>query len=201
MTAPAPPGEGTRRELARVRADLHAARRQQAQAAIYYAATPDGAAETYRRYELTAEPADRAALQATYLAGLHAASQEYEQRLIRGSATDRDGYLQALPVGDFANPVARTLIAHRVMATYRSGPAAIASESAIVHLMLLESDNVTRRRARVAAPAPLGVVAATLADIITTAYSQPTTRARIVEFLGTAAADELQHALTPTDHR
>lgn len=200
MTAPAPPDEHTRRELARVRAELHTARRQQAQAAIDYASTPDGAAETYRRYELTADPTERAALQATYLAGLHAASQEYEQRLARGSATDRDGYLQAIPVGDFTNPVTRTLITHRVMATYRSGPAAIASESAIVHLMVLESDNITRRRARVAAPAPLGVVTATLADIITTACREPATRARLIEFLG-PAADELPHALTSTGHR
>lgn len=201
MTAPAPADERTRRELAHVRAELHAARRQQAEAAIDYASTPDGAAETYRRYELTADPADRAALQATYLAGLHAASQEYEQRLARGSATDRDGYLQAIPVGDFTNPVAQTLIAHRVMATYRSGPAAIAAESAIVHLMLLEPDNTTRRRARVAAPAPLGVVTATLADIIATACNEPAARARITEFLGPPAADQLQHALTQADHR
>ncbi|QFS94592.1 hypothetical protein FIV07_27855 (plasmid) [Mycobacterium sp. THAF192] len=192
--------EHTRGELARVRAELQAARRQLAQAAIDYAATPDGAAETYRRFELATDPAQRSSLQETYLAGLQSASQEYEQRLARGAATDRDGYLQVIAVGDFASPVTRALITHRIMATYRSGPAALASQKATVHLMLLEPDDITRRRTRVSTPAPLGVVAATLADIITTAWGDTATRTRLTDFLGNAA-ESLDRALTALDRR
>ena len=193
-------GDGLRaqqlKELARVRSQLAVARRQQAQAAVEYASTPDGAAETFRRYELAATEAERDELRNTYLAGLQLASQEYEQRVARGSATARDGHLQTVQVGAFTDPVARALIAHRVMATYRSGPAAMTAGSVTMHLFVLLPDGVNRRRARITTPAPLGTVTATLADVIATAWADKATRVRITDLVGPTAATDLDAAIT-----
>lgn len=183
-------------ELANVRRELAQARRDLATAAVEYASTPAGAAETYRRYELAPAGAERDTLRATYLTGLEMAAQEYEIRCVRGSASDRDGYLQTLPIGSFDDPVARALITHRVMATYRSGPAALDSGAVSVHLLRLLPDGTTRRRARLTASAELGTVAATLADIVADAWDAETTRARLMEFLGRSAVDAVTAAVS-----
>jgi hypothetical protein len=188
-------------ELANIRRQLAQARRELAAAAVEYASTPDGAAETYRRYELASVGNERDTLRATYLAGLAMAAQEYEDRRARGSASDRDGYLQALPVGSFENPIARALVAHRVMATYRSGPVAMNTGAVSVHLLRLLPDETTRRRARLTASAELGTVAVSLADIVADAWEAETTRARLADFLGRSALDDVQAAVSARGRR
>ncbi|EUA65492.1 hypothetical protein I553_10789 [Mycobacterium xenopi 4042] len=91
--------EQKRRELAEVRRQLGAARERLRRAAIEYAATPDGAAEMFRRYELADDEQYRRVLRVTYLAGLAAAAEEYEQRCALGNQTQYDGPLEAIPVG------------------------------------------------------------------------------------------------------
>lgn len=170
--------------LADIRQQLAQARRELASAAVQYASTPDGAAETYRRYELAAPGPVRDTLRTTYLNGLEMASEEYEERRARGSASARDGYLHTVPVGDFADPITGLLIGHRVMGTYRSGPWAVTVGAVEIHLLRLLPDGVTRWRIRVAAPAELGCVGAPLADILTQAWQQTDGPARLEKFLG-----------------
>ncbi|OWM07850.1 hypothetical protein B7435_07130 [Mycolicibacterium peregrinum] len=184
------------KELIDVRRALAEARRQERAAAVEYAATPDGAAETYRRFELASTESERAELQEIYLAGLDLASQEYIQRQERNAASARDGDLQVVPVGEFTDPVSRLLISQRVMATYRSGPAALSSGTVTVNLLILLPDSVTRRRTRLSAHADLGVITGSLADIITTAWRDAKARARISELIGAAASNDLAAAIT-----
>lgn len=184
------------KELIDVRRALAEARRQERAAAVEYAATPDGAAETYRRFELASTEPERAELQEIYLAGLDLASQEYIQRQERNAASARDGDLQVVPVGEFTDPVARALISQRVMATYRSGPAALSSGNVTVNLLILLPDSVTRRRARLSVHADLGIITGSLADVITTAWRDTKTWARISELIGAAASRDLAAAIT-----
>ncbi|MCA2249766.1 hypothetical protein JF729_18475 [Mycobacterium intracellulare] len=183
--------------LADIRRQLAQARRELATAAVEYASTPDGAAETYRRYELAAPGPDRDVLRATYLSGLEMASHEYEERRSRGSASVRDGYLHTVPVGDFADPITQLLVRHRVMGTYRSGPWAVTGGVVEIHLLRLLPDGATRWRARVAAPAELGCVDTSLADILTQAWQQTDGSARLEKFLG----PDLIAGLTAELHR
>lgn len=158
--------------LADIRRQLAQARRELAAAAVEYASTPDGAAETYRRYELTIPGSERDVLRTTYLRGLELAGQEYEERCARGSASDRDGYLHTVPVGNLADPMAQLLVRHRVMGTYRSGAGAVDGGVVEIHLLRLLPDGATRRRARVSAPAELGCVDTPLTEILTRAWQK-----------------------------
>ncbi|MDA3642182.1 hypothetical protein [Mycobacterium xenopi] len=176
------------RELAEVRRQLGAARERLRRAAIEYAATPDGAAEMFRRYELADDEQYRRVLRVTYLAGLAAAAEEYEQRCALGNATQYDGPLEAIPVGDLGDPVARTLVEQRVMGSLRNGPSVIDSGQVVVWLLRLMSDGRTRKRLRLVCDADLGVFAPTLAQVVRGALADPQTRQRVVEFVGPEVA-------------
>ena len=176
--------ERQRRELAEVRRQLGAARKRLRQAAIEYAATPDGAAEMFRRYELADDEQYRRVLRVTYLAGLAAAAEEYEQRCALGNATQYDGPLEAIPVGGCQDPLARALVEQRVMGSLRNGPSVIESGRVVVWLLRLMADGRTRRRLRIVCDAELGVFAPTLAQVVERALADPRTRERVVEFVG-----------------
>ena len=176
------------RELAAVRRQLGAARARLRRAAVEYAATPDGAAEMFRRYELADDEQYRRVLRVTYLAGLAAAAEEYEQRCALGNQTEADGPLEAIPVGDFADPVARALVEQRVMGSLRNGPAVIESGQVVVWLMRLRPDARTRKRLRIVCASELGVFAPTLAQVVVAALADPRTRERVVEFVGPEVA-------------
>ncbi len=176
--------ERQRRELAEVRRQLGAARERLRRAAIEYAATPDGAAEMFRRYELADDEQYRRVLRVTYLAGLAAAAEEYEQRCALGNATQYDGPLEAIPVGDFQDPLARALVEQRVMGSLRNGPSVIESGTVVVWLLRLMPDGRTRRRLRIVCDAELGVFTPTLAQVVAGALADPHTRERVVEFVG-----------------
>ncbi|ORB76802.1 hypothetical protein [Mycobacterium timonense] len=180
--------EQKRRELAEVRRQLGAARERLRRAAIEYAATPDGAAEMFRRYELADDEQYRGVLRATYLAGLAAAAEEYEQRCALGNQTQYDGPLEAIPVGDFADPLARALVEHRVMGSLRNGPSVIESGQVVVWLLRLMPDGRIRKRLRIVCDAEPGVFAPTLAQVVAGALGDPRTRERVVDFVGPEVA-------------
>ncbi|KMV21771.1 hypothetical protein H7I87_13320 [Mycobacterium timonense] len=180
--------EQKRRELAEVRRQLGAARERLRRAAIEYAATPDGAAEMFRRYELADDEQYRRVLRATYLAGLAAAAEEYEQRCALGNQTQYDGPLEAIPVGDFADPLARALVEHRVMGSLRNGPSVIESGQVVVWLLRLMPDGRIRKRLRIVCDAEPGVFAPTLAQVVAGALGDPRTRERVVDFVGPEVA-------------
>lgn len=178
------------RRLTQVRAQLATARRVRDEAAALYASTPDGAAETYRRYEL-ATGTDKQRLRDLYLAGLALADTEYQRRVALGNATPGDGPLQIIPVGDMNDPTAQSLIAHRMMGTLRNGPDLAATETARVTLLRLAPDSRTRTRLTITAPAPFGIITDTLTRIITTTAKQPKYVARLHKFLGHTATESL----------
>lgn len=177
---------GVERELARIRAQLDKARGIAGEKAIEYAATPDGAAETYRRYELTSG-AEQERLRAVSLAGLAMSDEEYQRRVQLGNASAHDGPLQVIAAGPLDSDPVRVLIAHRVMGTLRSGPDLAASQCARIQLMRLAPDGRTRYRLAVTYPAPFGIFTATLAEVVTAVATQGAVRGRLVEFLGAPA--------------
>jgi hypothetical protein len=180
------------RRLTQVRAQLATARRARDEAAALYASTPDGAAETYRRYEL-ATGTNKHRLRDLYLAGLALADTEYQRRVALGNATPGDGPLQIIPVGDLNNPTARALLEHRIMGTLRNGPDLAATETARVTLLRLAPDSRTRTRTRltITVPAPFGITTDTLTEIITTTARHPKDAARLRKFLGSTATESI----------
>ena len=179
--------EAARRE---VQTELEAARRKADAAAIAYASTPDGAAETYRRFEMAADQTTRKELKSTCLAGLAMANQEYLQRQSLGNAGPNDGPLEVIPTGSLTEPIEpliRALIEQRIMGTYRSSTTAFDTERVQATLMRLEPDGKTRHRLRIQTPAPSGIFTATLAEVITNAFTDTTTHTRLLGFFGDAA--------------
>lgn len=182
-----PTREELLRELDKVQAKLDKARRRRDADAIAYASTPDGAAETFRRYELTRDDTERKALKTTYLSGLAMAGEEYEERLTRGNAGDTDGPLAVIPVGSFRDPLAKALVEQRIMATFRNSPASMETNTVTLTLLRLLPDLQTRKRLRLDVAAELGVLAEDLADVIATAWTDPATQKRLRGFLDDAA--------------
>ncbi|SHU64401.1 Uncharacterised protein [Mycobacteroides abscessus subsp. abscessus] len=182
------------RDLTRIRAQLEKARDQKHESAITYASTPDGAAETYRHYELSAAK-DKPRLREIYLSGLAMSAEEYAKRRELGNASTNDGPLQAIPAGDFTNPITAVLISHRIMGTYRNPPASEAPNSVQISLMRLEPDDTTRRRMRLTVPTEMGLFTNTLAEVVINARRDPKTWPRLRTFLGADAATALEQAL------
>lgn len=195
-----PTREELLRELDKVQAKLDKARRRREADAIAYASTPDGAAETFRRYELARDNQERKALKTTYLSGLAMAGEEYEERLTRGNAADNDGPLAVVPVGSLRDPLAKTLVEQRIMATYRNSPASMDNNIVTVTVLRLLPDGQTRKRLRIDTPAELGVLTADLADVIATAWNDPTTQKRLRAGLDDAA-DLVAAAITARGHQ
>jgi hypothetical protein len=191
-----PTREELLRELETVQAKLNKARRRRDADAIAYASTPDGAAETLRRYELARDDDERKSLKTTYLSGLAMAGEEYEERLNRGNAGDNDGPLAVIPVGSFRDPLTKTLVEHRIMATFRHTPASLDTNTVTITLLRLLPDQQTRKRLRLDTTAELDV----LADVITTAWTDPATQKRLRAFLGDAA-EPIDTAIQQRDHR
>ncbi|KAA1250207.1 hypothetical protein F0Q45_11025 [Mycobacterium simiae] len=188
------------RELDKVQAKLDKARRRRDADAIAYASTPDGAAETFRRYELARDDQERTTLKTTYLSGLAMAGEEYEERLTRGNAGDNDGPLAVIPAGSFRDPLAKALVEQRIMATFRNTPASVDTNTVTVTLLRLLPDQHTRKRFRIDTTAELGVLTADLADVIATAWSNPATQKRLRHFLEDAA-EAIATAIQQRDNR
>ena len=183
-------------ELAKVRDQLAKARKRRDRDAIIYSSTPDGAAETYRRLELTprSNSVERAQLKATYLAGLAMAGQEHQERARRGNAGSNDGPLAVLPVGDLADPVVKPLVEHRIMGTFRNSTEAMETGRVTVTLLrLLPSQE--RKRVRLDVDADLGVLTASLAEVIATAWAEKAAQKRLRAFLDEDAAAAVQAAV------
>lgn len=195
-----PAREELLRELDKVQAKLDKARRRRDADAIAYASTPDGAAETFRRYELTRDEQQRKTLKTTYLSGLSMAGDEYEERLTRGNTGDNDGPLAVIPVGSFRDPLAKALVEQRIMATFRSTPASVDTNTVTITLLRLLPDQQTRKRLRLDATAELGVLTADLADVIATAWTDPDTHKRLRSFLDDAA-EPIAAAIGQRDQR
>lgn len=176
------------RELEKVQAQLDKARRRRDADAVAYAATPDGAAETFRRFELSRDPAERKQLKTTYLSGLAMAADEYEERRRRGNAGANDGPLAVIPVGVFSDPVAKTLVEQRIMGTFRNTEASIDTHRVPVALLRLLPDGQTRKRMRIEAAAEFGVLTADLAEVLVQAWADRDTRKRLEAFLEESAA-------------
>lgn len=173
------------REIARVEAELIVARERERIDAIAYASTPDGAAETFRRFELATNPSDRKNLKSIYLAGLTMAGDEYAQRRSRGNAGGADGPLEVIPVGcitEPVNPVVKALVEQRIMGTYRTSERATITERVPVTLLLLPNDG-RRRRLKIQAKAELGLFTSTLAGVLVEAWHQPDIQPRLHNFL------------------
>lgn len=176
-------------ELAKVQEQLAKARQRRDRDAVVYASTPDGAAETYRRFELSPyDSGERKRLKATYLNGLTMAGEEYEERIRRGNAGPNDGPLAVIPVGDVTggDPVVNAVVAHRIMGTFRSTPAAMETGRVTVTLLrLLPSQD--RKRMRLDVEAELGVFTARLSEVLIEAWADRATQKRLRAFLEEAA--------------
>ncbi|RAV12305.1 hypothetical protein DQP55_11800 [Mycolicibacterium sp. GF69] len=195
-----PTREELLRELGKVQSKLEKARRRRDADAIAYASTPDGAAETFRRYELTRDDRERKELKTTYLSGLSMAGEEYEERLRRGNAGDNDGPLAVIPVGSFRDPLTKALVEQRIMGTFRTTAASVDSNTVTVTLLRLLPDQQTRKRLRLDTTAELGALTANLTEIIATAWTDPATRKRLTAFLDDAAAP-IDTAIAQRDQR
>ena len=171
-------------ELADVRRQLAAARERLRRAAIDYAATPDGAAEMFRRYELAADPDERDQLRDIYLAGLASSTEEYQRRCSLGNDTPGDGPVEAIPVGDFSDPVARALIEQRIMGALRIGPAAVTTGEVTVTLVQVLTDGQTRKRLKLSCPAEFGAFCDPLSKVVTDALADTTTAKKVTAFVG-----------------
>ncbi|GAB7065945.1 hypothetical protein H7J06_03480 [Mycobacterium hodleri] len=195
-----PTREELLRELGKVQSKLEKARRRRDADAIAYASTPDGAAETFRRYELARDDRERKDLKTTYLSGLAMAGEEYEERLRRGNAGDNDGPLAVIPVGPFRDPLTKALVEQRIMATFRTTAASVDSNTVTITLLRLLPDQQTRKRLRLDTTAELGVLTADLTEIIATAWTDPATRKRLTAFLDDADAP-IDTAIAQRDQR
>jgi hypothetical protein len=160
-------------ELADVRRQLTAARARLRRAAIDYAATPDGAAEMFRRYELATDTEERDELRDIYLAGLASSTEEYQRRCALGNDTPGDGPVEAIPVGDFSDPVARALIENRIMGALRCGPAAVVTGEVTVSLVKVLPDGKTRLRLKLTCPAEFGAFCDPLSKVVSDALADP----------------------------
>lgn len=185
-------GGGVLEELADVRRQLAAARARLRSAAIEYAATPDGAAEMFRRYELAADAQQREELRDIYLGGLAASTAEYLQRCALNHDTAGDGPVEAIPVGDFTDPIARELIEARIMGSLRCGPSAVTSGQVQVCLLKVSADGQTRQRLKLSHPAELGAMCDPLSQVVIAALNQPTTARKTAEFLGPTVTAAIQ---------
>lgn len=195
-----PTREELLRELGKVQSKLEKARRRRDADAIAYASTPDGAAETFRRYELARDDRERKELKTTYLSGLAMAGEEYEERLRRGNAGDNDGPLAVIPVGSFRDPLTKSLVEQRIMGTFRTTAASVDSNTVTVTVLRLLPDQQTRKRLRLDTAAELGVLTADLTEVIATAWTDPATRKRLTAFLDDAAAP-INTAIAQRDQR
>lgn len=171
-------------ELADVRRQLTAARARLRRAAIDYTATPDGAAEMFRRYELATGPEERDELRDIYLAGLASSTEEYQRRCSLGNDTDGDGPVEAIPVGDFSDPVARALIEHRIMGALRIGPAAVTTGEVTVTLVQVLPDGQTRKRLKLNCTAEFGAFCDPLSKVVTDALADTKTATKVAAFVG-----------------
>lgn len=190
------------RELQDVQAQLDKARRRRDADAIAYAATPDGAAETFRRFELSRDEPERKQLKTTYLSGLKMAAEEYEERRKRNNDSPTDGPLAVIPVGSFTDPLAKALVEQRIMATFRNSAASIETNIVTVTLLRLLPDGQTRKRARVDTEVEFGVLTADLAEVIVAAWADPKTQKRLRgQFLDDAAASALDVAVNQRGDR
>ncbi|RFZ08010.1 hypothetical protein DSM43518_03196 [Mycobacterium marinum] len=187
-------------QLQKVQAKLDKARRRRDADAIAYTSTPDGAAETFRRYELARHRHEREALKTIYLSGLGMAAKEYEERLTRGNAGRNDGPLAAVPVGALRDPLAKALVKQRIMATFRSSPASVNTNTVPITLLRLLPDQQTRKRLRFDTAAELGVLVGDLADVIAAAWTDPATQKRLRSFLDDAA-ETIDAAIQQRDHQ
>lgn len=189
-------------ELAKVQEQLAKARERRDRDAIVYASTPDGAAETYRRFELSPyDSTERKSLKMTYLNGLTMAGEEYEERQRRGNAGPNDGPLAVIPVGDLTgnDPVVNTLVAQRIMGTFRNTPAAMDTNRVTVTLMRL-LPNQERKRMRLDVDAELGVFTSRLSDVLVEAWADKATQKRLRAFLEDAA-DPIAEAIAARGDR
>lgn len=195
-TSTEPTREDLVRELREVQAQLDKARRRRDADAIAYAATPDGAAETFRRFELSRDEAEREQLKTTYLSGLKMAAEEFEERGKRGNAGSGDGPLAVIPVGAFTDPVAKVLVQHRVMGTFRNSAESLETNKVTVTLLRLLPDGQTRKRSRVDATAEFGGLEADLAAVVAEAWGDPAVQKRLrSSLLDEDAADALTAAI------
>ncbi len=183
-------------ELADVRRQLGAARARLRRTAIEYCATLDGAAEMFRRYELAADPTQRDDLRDIYLSGLAASAEEYQKRCDLGNDTAGDGPVEAIPVGDVSEPVARALIEQRIMGALRCGPAAIAAGEVAVSLIKVLPDGQTRRRLKLTCPTELGAFCDPLSKVVTDALADKRTAKRVSEFVGPQVVAAAPHGLS-----
>lgn len=171
-------------DLADVRRQLTAARARLRNAAIEYAATPDGAAEMFRRYELAGAVEQRDELRDIYLAGLAASAEEYQKRVSLGNDTAGDGPVEAIPVGDFTDPIARALIEQRVMGALRCGPAAVTTGEVTVSLLKVMPDGETRKRLKISCAAEFGAFCDPLSKVVTDALADAKISKKVGDFLG-----------------
>lgn len=163
---------------------LPAARARLRQANIEYASTPDGSAETFRRYELAVSPQQREELRDIYLAGLAASTEEYQKRVSLGNDTAGDGPVEAIPVGDFSDPVARALIEQRIMGALRCGPSAVITGEVTISLLKVLPDGETRRRLKLNCPAEFGAFCDPLSKVVSDALADPKTAKKVADFVG-----------------
>jgi len=184
-------------ELAKVQEQLVKARERRDKDAVVYASTPDGAAETYRRFELAPyDSAERKSLKTTYLNGLTMAGKEQEERMRLGNAGPNDGPLAVIPVGDMtgADPLVKALVEQRVMGTFRNTAAAMDTGRVTVTLLRLVPTQ-ERKRMRLDVEAEMGVFTSRLSDVIAAAWADKSLQKRLRGFLEDAA-DQIEAALT-----
>jgi hypothetical protein len=184
VTSTEPDDDAAVAELHEVRRQLTAARDRLRRAAIEYCATPDGSAEMFRRWELATDPQQRQELRDIYLAGLAASAEEYQKRCALGNDTAGDGPVEAIPVGEFSDPVARALIEQRIMGALRCGPAASTTGAVTVSLIKVFPDGQTRRRIKLTRPTELGAFCDPLSSVVRDGLTDTQTAQRVADFVG-----------------
>lgn len=181
------PGKSCADFLSKARADLAKLQTKLSAAHDTYASTIDGAADTYRQYQLCGDTAEKQSLYERYLRGAELSDKEYQSRVsLKHSAYD-DGPVCALALDYSDVALSDFLIAEQVIGAYRPSNAMRSGKHTIVTLVRFEGDK--RRRMTLGYPATDGLPPRSLEDVIRFAQESGTYRSRLGAFLGDTAQD------------
>lgn len=116
---------------------------------VRYAATPDGAAEAFRAYEIESDIDRRFELLSLYTAGVEESDNEYQTRVGLGHDSEEDGVVQALAV-NINSDLGKLLVQENIYGTIRMSDHIAKSRNVPVTIMRVsDAEKVARRRMNV----------------------------------------------------
>ena len=171
-----------RRELKATQAKLETANRRMEKYRLEYASSPDGIAETWRRYETSGDLNVRD----LYARGVELSLEEFCERVSYGHSSDDDG-AQAAAVLSEGHELTPHLVAENVTGTYLNSKNSREDVRTDFTLMRVDVDGTRRRMSiRVEGAPPV-----TLNRVLEIAWSDSNYRSRLRRMLGTSRIPEV----------